>query len=823
MVPLLVGAATQPPPPLAEGRGDLDGDGRQDQARLERDGTLIIVGGDGKELGRARLDDAGRMRGAQVSFVAVEDRVVVHARAELGRGQASEAVLGRDGQVIFKGRTGPSGDGDRGERLRVDEAGVVRYQTAPGVQRCDGNDLLFPERWDFAGRRFRPVLVAPPAGPALHATSTAPAGLSGPPLGLFRFVAASIDASGQRRADMLGAPRELDDGSITTLWHAGEGGAAEGAWVTARAEAGPTRVRAVAIVSGPRPPASLSIVLGPGSDQTFRLALTPGKQWVALPPTAPTACISFVVERAQAGDNTLAEIAIFSDVEGAEGLQRLVTAVAELRPDVDGAARLLVARGGEAAAAIARALPTAQGQGRHRLIQVLAEIRSPASAPALGKALETAAPDDREPLVAALGQLGEKGLGEARRILEDKSQSAEARADALTVLGDIAVADAQQVPTAIDLLLAAAGNGEPGLRLAAMKALARATAEAKGASGRIAAALPARLGQHEFVGDVARALAQGAARLPVAERGAVAAALEQAWPEGRDDFALRLRLIRAIATLGEARLLPALKAAGDDRDPVLRAEAVGAAASLPDGLALAVAHLGDGDAGVRRAAATALAAHPSASALPLLTRALQADSWPMVRHAAADGLGAGCAQKLWPAPPSLSRAVVGEGKSMSGADAAEEVRRAALAALGRCPDAPFATLAAALGERRQPAAVRELAAALVAKRGGVEAAHALARALQDVLADPAADERFAAIATAITRAIGRTGDTSRPTLEALGAAANEPLSPAVRAAAMESIGRLCPDGAGEALRKGAADGEGSVARVARAALERCKR
>jgi hypothetical protein len=390
-------------------------------------------------------------------------------------------------------------------------------------------------------------------------------------------------------------------------------------------------------------------------------------------------------------------------------------------------------------------------------------------------------------------------------------------------LGALAVADAHQAEPATDLLLAAAGQGEPPVRQAVMSALTRATREAKGASARIAAALPSDAGDHERIGDVARALALGAARLSPDERGAVATALAHAWEAAHDDFALRLRLIRAMGTLGDARLLAQLTTASDGGDEVLRAEAVTAAAALPDGLGPARAHIGDADAGVRRAAATALAAHPDAAAQPLFTRALQGDSWPMVRHAAADGLGAGCAQKIWAAPPSLSRAVIGEGKSMNGADAAEEVRRAALAALGRCPDAPFATLAAALEERRQPAAVRELAAALVAKRGGRDAAHALARALQDVLADPAADERFAALATAITRAIGRAGDSSRPTLEALGAAANEPLSPAVRAAAMESIGRLCPDGAGEALRKGTSDGDGSVARAARDALSHCKR
>jgi hypothetical protein len=111
----------------------------------------------------------------------------------------------------------------------------------------------------------------------------------------------------------------------------------------------------------------------------------------------------------------------------------------------------------------------------------------------------------------------------------------------------------------------------------------------------------------------------------------------------------------------------------------------------------------------------------------------------------------------------------------------------------------------------------------LARRGGAAAARALAAALDDVLADPSADERAAGLAVACTRALGRLDDSSRPVLEALGAAANEPTSPAVRAAAMEAIGRLCPDGAQEALSKGAGDGDAAVARVARSALGRCKR
>ena len=86
-----------------------------------------------------------------------------------------------------------------------------------------------------------------------------------------------------------------------------------------------------------------------------------------------------------------------------------------------------------------------------------------------------------------------------------------------------------------------------------------------------------------------------------------------------------------------------------------------------------------------------------------------------------------------------------------------------------------------------------------------------------------ADERSVGLAVACTRALARTGDTSRPVLEALGEAANEPLSASVRAAAMDTIGHLCPDGAAPALHKGEKDGDGTVQRAAHAALERCHR
>lgn len=156
-------------------------------------------------------------------------------------------------------------------------------------------------------------------------------------------------------------------------------------------------------------------------------------------------------------------------------------------------------------------------------------------------------------------------------------------------------------------------------------------------------------------------------------------------------------------------------------------------------------------------------------------------------------------------------------------DAAEEVRREALVALSRCGPVQLSLLAKILHAPEQPVAVRELAAALAAKQGGAEAAKLLADTVIEVLSDPAADEQSASLAVACLRALGRIKDASTPILEALGAAANEPLSPAVRAASIEAIGQICPQGAGEALRKGHQDPDGMVRRAAQQALDKCKR
>ena len=83
-------------------------------------------------------------------------------------------------------------------------------------------------------------------------------------------------------------------------------------------------------------------------------------------------------------DNTLAEVRVYTDVDGPGGLDRLAADVAEMKPDADGAAHLLAERGVEAArrdrrhladGAWARAAAASAGAGGDRIGRVGAGAR----------------------------------------------------------------------------------------------------------------------------------------------------------------------------------------------------------------------------------------------------------------------------------------------------------------------------------------------------------------------------------------------------------------------------------------------------------------
>jgi hypothetical protein len=798
----LVAAGGSPPapPPLAEARGDLDGDGRPERVVLERDGTLRVMGPDGAV--RAQRTLAPATSGA-VSLPTVEGVALVHARAALAGGRAVELVarLGPAGlEPIYEGPTGPVGDGDRSEHLRVEAGGLERWQRSPTVRRCDGEERLFRQRYDFARARFVPAAPLLPDGPSLAAAAHTPAGVGTPPLGAFHFMAASSGADAEGRADRLGAPRELDDAEPATVW-AGDAGD----WAAARALRGGLKLRAIRILPGRgAAPRALRLVLDGG--RVFRVELPGGggAAWVAMPDGPPTACVAVVLDEPGA----LAEVAIYTDAEGAGGLERLVDDIATERAGADGAAQLVIAHGAAAVplvdAALARRPP-----GRRRLVQVLSSLQAPEAAPVLARALATSSAEESGAIVDGLVALGDAGARAAAPLCGDPAQAPTARAEAAAALARLASAPAPS-PPAVAALLDVPGDAPPAVRAAARAGLAAAGARDPATVDALAARLAAAGADEEHAADLARAL--GRAGHGSARRAVAADALVHALG-GAQGFPLRLALRRAMGDLGDPRLAAPLDAAARDPDEVLRAAAVQAAGALDGdaGRATARRAVGDADPAVRRAAVTAVRdADPD-----LLVARVAGDGWPMVRQAAVEGLGAACAARAHTVEPALIARVQH--------DASEEVRRAALGALPHCPGSHRALLVDVLADHAQPIPVRELAAALLAKSGERAAAKAIAGTLEDVLADPAADERSIGLAVSCARALGRLGDTSRPVLEALGAAANEPLSGAVRAGALEAVGQLCPEGAGEALAHGAADPDPAVRRAAAEAQRRCHR
>jgi HEAT repeat protein len=511
-------------------------------------------------------------------------------------------------------------------------------------------------------------------------------------------------------------------------------------------------LRVEAVGNGPR---ALTI-LGGGR---FTVTVPPGKGpfFVALD-TTPTACVSLVLDEAA----TLAEVAIYTEADGSDGLARLAAELAEGGPASEAAERAL-AQGGAAAA---RALDDVlQKGGRHRLrlLRALASVGVPEAAGPLGRALETAAGDARAVVVEGLAKLGAAGTAEATRLYQDRLQAPAARADAAQVLGRTG---------AVAPLVAGVGRGEPEVRAATAQALIAAGAveplvavlqeEPRCGSGVDAA----RLG--DLAGLVGQ-LARGSSAAPAASERLVEAA------RCAVDFALRVRLHRALGAVGDPQAAPFLdERARGERDEVLRYLAVQAAGALEGGAGRATLRhaLGDADPRVRKTAILGLAARKEGG--PELARALGTDGWPLVRRAAAEGLGLSCG-----APGPLIRAL---------GDSAEEVRLATLASLARCGNLSHPLLAGLLLDDRQPPAVRGLATALLARSDYPEAPRTLARALGQVLDHPTDDERGAHLALSILRALSRRCDHSREAREALTRAAEDP-EPQIQRAARQTLDR----------------------------------
>jgi HEAT repeat protein len=820
------------------------------------DGALEVRSGD-QLLGRVVLKTPALRRGAPVLR---EVNVAGHRVAELRvpvRGTPSEEVWiaeidrapgskpGNDHRVLWAGLTGPRDtDGETSRWVDVSEERVVEYQTAAGVDRCDGlPPRLFPRFYDFAAGKFRPMvsLLPPAGGETLVAHRGDPAMPAGRPIADFHFVGASTTRGAGDDARGLTPPVELDDGNPATSWAEGLGGDGRGEFLTARAAAGGYAVRGLRIFPGDGASREalraknrlkrFQLALGPAPGQRFDVEIPDDpaadaahwreSYWVPLPKPIVSSCVTVVITAVTPGSEAappknygttaIGDLAIFTDADGPEGASRLVSDLASA-PDCAARLPLVVGLGEAAVLPTAQAVLTTRGPARECLVEALTTLapapKNPIVIEALAGAVAGASEEEERLITAALRRAETPPISSLADLLRAKSARDEDRARAARILGAL---DEDQAAAA---LLAAVGEGSAALRATVVEAAGRAPrvrAPAVLAEFRLAAqpgiAAPAR------AADLARLLPLAVKRAPE-QRDAAIGALRGVLGSDRP-FELRGRAIVALGALGSEAHPEALappQAVSDD--PVLRYLAtrelgdLKVAGGAGDPRPLLRSALDDQDPRVRETAALGLEKLGDTAAAGALIAGAKQEPWPFVRRAELEALGRLCVD---PGGDLMIRAVERD---------VDQVRRAALIGLGRCKDPRArAVFLHTLKQHDENASLRALAAGLLAEANDRGAAPQMAAALHDIVSESEADLALEGVVVAVLRALGRLGGPEA--VQAAVTLAGDKRHP-FRSAAADVLGSLCDPGAGAAaLGSLAASGDPSLARAAERARKRC--
>jgi HEAT repeat protein len=805
------------------------------------DGALDVRAG-GAVLAHVPLETPPLRRGPpRAREVAIDGRRVVELRIAV-RGTPREELYigevgGRAARVVFRGFVGPrDADGETALDYDVSADGVLEYQTASHVTRCDGAPVrLFPRAFDFDAGRFRPVVS--PLPPAAHETLVGrrgdPAMPQGRPVSSFHFTAASTTAGAGSDARGLTAPVAVDDGDPATAWSEGLGGDGRGEFLTARAGAGGAVVRGLRIIPGDAASAAtfgarnrvrkLQLSLGPRDDQRFDVELPVptlgGREpfsepyWVPLPHPVRTSCATVVITEVvpgreaapprSYGTTAISELAIFTDLDGPGGAEHVVADVARAA-DCEARVPGLVALGAGALLPTAQAIMSAGGHSAQRecLIDALTRLEPAPKNPIVVEALVaavTGASEKEERLVTeALRRAAEPPVAALAAVLGSAGATVDDRARAARLLG------ALEDPRAAEALLAAAGTGSPPEREAVVLALA-------GARGLDAGALLAALergGMESRQADLLRVVPAVVKRAPDARAPALAA-LRASLPAERP-FEVRARAVMALGALGADALPTLAEVRAHAEEPVLRhlaARELGAVGGAPAAAALRDA-LSDADPRVRATAAEGLGQEHAAAATPALIAGAKQEPWPFVRRAELEALGRLCGPA---AADLLARAVDRD---------VAEVRRAALVGLARCKDPRARTLLLrVLGRRNEASTVRELSAALLGEMGDRGAAPAMAAALARQVSESEADLSVEGVAETTLRSLAHLGG---PDATAAAVRLAKDTRHPFQSTAVEALGVLCDPGVGAAtLRALAAGPPGALALAAQNADKRC--
>jgi HEAT repeat protein len=803
------------------------------------DGALDVRAG-GAVVARVPLETPSLRRGPpRAREVAIDGRRIVEVRVAV-RGTPREElwigeVGGRAPRVVFRGVVGPrDADGETALDYDVSADGVLEYQTASHVTRCDGAPLrLFPRAFDFDAGRFRPVVspLPPPARETLVGRRGDPAMPQGRPVATFHFTAASTTRGAGNDARDLTAPVAVDDGDPATAWTEGLGGDGRGEFLTARAGAGGAVVRGLRIIPGDAASAAsyrarnrvrkLQLSLGPRDDQRFDVDLPDDSGgarfrepfWVALPHPVQTSCATVVIMEVTPGTEAspprsygataISELAIFTELDGPGGAERVVAEVARA---ADCAARVpsLVALGAAAVLPTAQAIMSAGGRSAQRecLVDALTRLEPEPKNPIVVEALVAAvagASEKEERLVReALRRAGEPPVAALAAVLGSAAATVDDRARAARLLG------ALDDPRAAEALLAAAGLGSPPEREAVVLALA-------GVRGLDVGVLLAAIehgGSESREADLLRVVPGVVKRTPEARARALAT-LQGALAAARP-FEVRARAVMALGALGPEAIPALVDVRTGGEEPVLRHLAARELVTVggPTSAAALQDALRDADPRVRATAAEGLGQERAVAAGPALIAGAKQEPWPFVRRAELEALGRLCGAA---AADLLVRAVDRD---------VAEVRRAALVGLARCRDPRArALLLRVLGRRNEASTVRELSAALLGEMGDRAAAPAMAAALTRQVNESEEDLSVEGVAEMTLRSLARLGG---PDATAAAVKLAKDTRHPFQSTAVEALGVLCDPGAGAAtLRALAAGPPGALALAAQNADKRC--
>jgi hypothetical protein len=792
--PLLVAVTLSASAAAAPLEVDLDNDKVVDKIELEATGDVVI---------HTRNDTAKVAVGLKTATLS--GGLARGTPTIVARGEKEAVVLQRTGtqwKILVRAPIGGVGlDADYGVDVAATPDGVFRYQTRPGLVRCDSKPaLLFGERFDSGSFRKLARLPIGIADSALvlvaRRDEASTSGKVPTPLQYkARFASHQIGAAD---AGSLGVPSELDDGKPDTTWReelvasAGEGQFFTYLPRTPNAKAAQIRI-VTALQKDANRPQRIGVVSAHGewhvdlpSDASKD---PPGTAYVVVLPTAADGCVTGILESTfgpPKGTTQLAELSVYAEDErNGGGEAALAKVIADGGDGASSAAKALSTRGAAAAAALdAELLKVKNAAARRRLVWAAVGVTDPAIGPILARIASQKEAEGAE-LVGVIDAMSRFGYAQelhdlaARRDLPAESRIAAARGLR------------PQVEKDRDLLVSLAGTGSHELRHAVIDLLSVVPVPVLVAAAGTAT-------EPAAAGDLWRAVTRRAHRT-VDERGEAVAQLTTALSTATD-YERRYRIVDGLAALGGADILktlatwlaklPATAETGAYKQIAARAIATNPRVEATD---LLVALTRDTDPGVRLAALSAIAsatgttlgawhgnAGPDGIDRVIVTM-LSSDTWPEVRRSAAQVLGQRCTR---PGPAAaLGDAVM--------RDSDLTVQSDALAGLVECKATGTAALLAKLwDDGNAPLDLRRRAVDLTSQLGD----HALAAKLVGKFTQwrGAAIESEAALALAQNAAYSIGAAGAPGAAEALSTALEDSAFPEIVAAAATGLGLLGP-------------------------------